>query len=44
MGSFKNKMQAYGIRQILNYVEKDPEANAPKSIEMDKKSGRGWNV
>ncbi|MCR9012808.1 radical SAM protein [Gabonibacter chumensis] len=37
MGSFKNKMQAYGIRQILNYVEKDPEANAPKALKWIRK-------
>ena len=28
MRTFKNQMQAFAIKQLLKYVERDPEVNA----------------
>ena len=30
MRTFKNQMQAFAIKQLLKYVERDPEVNAVK--------------
>lgn len=33
MKTFKTQMQAFAMRKLLNYVEKDPEQNAPKALK-----------
>lgn len=39
----KETMQAFAINRALNYLEKDPEENIPKLMEMvDKVSPEGW--
>lgn len=49
MRTFKNQMQTFAIKQLLKYVEKDPEANASKAlkiirkIDIDGTYGESWN-
>ena len=49
MRTFKNQMQAFAIKQLLKYVEKDPEVNAAKAlkiirkIDIDGTYGSSWN-
>ena len=36
-------MQDFGIKQALKYLEKDPEENIPKLMEMvDRFAPQGW--
>ena len=37
MRTFKNQMQAFAIKQLLKYVERDPEANAAKALKVIRK-------
>lgn len=37
MKTFKTQMQAFAIKQLLRYVERDPEQNAPKALKWIKK-------
>lgn len=49
MRTFKNQMQAFAIKQLLKYVEKDPEVNASRAlkiirkIDIDGTYGESWN-
>lgn len=49
MRTFKNRMQTFAIKQLLKYVERDPEANASKAlklirkIDIDGTYGESWN-
>ena len=37
MRTFKNQMQAFAIKQLLKYVERDPEVNAAKALKIIRK-------
>ena len=37
MRTFKNRMQTFAIKQLLKYVERDPEANASKALKLIRK-------
>ena len=49
MRTFKNQMQAFAIKQLLKYVERDPEVNAAKAlkiirkIDLDGTYGSSWD-
>ncbi len=49
MRTFKNRMQTFAIKQLLKYVEREPEANASKAlklirkIDIDGTYGESWN-
>lgn len=41
--NYKRGMQDFGIKQALKYLEKDPEENIPKLMEMvDRFAPQGW--
>ena len=50
MRTFKNQMQAFAIKQLLKYVERDPEVNAAKAlkiirkIDLDGTYGSSWDL
>ena len=37
MKTFKTQMQAFAMKKILNYVERNPEQNAPKALKWMRK-------
>ena len=41
--SLQKSIQSFGIKQALKYMEKDPEENIPKLMDMvDKFAPDGW--